>query len=267
MKKIRILVDGHVLDHEHQGTASYIAGLYSALSEKEQCEIFVATANQESIIKYFGSNTKVHWVPLYSKNKYRRLVIEFDQLTKDIKPDYSHFQYITPLIKRNKWINTIHDILFLDYPDYFPLSYRFKNYILFKLAAMRSDVLVTVSQYSKYRIGHHFGIAQENIVVTPNAVDDILAVEAVSINQLQNTRYFVYVSRFEPRKNQHKLIEAFYKADLGSDVKLVLVGVSTIVYPELAVQLKDNRKNQLVRLQGLQKSELVWLYKNGMIVI
>ena len=263
MKKIRILVDGHVLDGKHQGTSSYIAGLYAELAKKEQCEIFVATAKQESIVKYFGSGSNIHWVPLTSTSKYKRLAVEFDQITKDIKPDYSHFQYITPLIKRNKWINTIHDILFLDFPEDFPVSYRIKNYLLFRLGAIRSNVLLTVSQYSKERISHHFKVAKEAIIVTPNAIDDIARVEASPIKQLENKQYFVYVSRFEPRKNQHKLIEAFYQANLGNDVKLVLVGAPALVYPELEAQLKSNRNNQLLHLQGIEKSELVWLYKNA----
>ena len=263
MKKIRILVDGHILDGERQGTCSYIAGLYAELAKKEQCKIFVATAKQESIIKYFGRDSNINWVPLTSKNKYQRLAVEFDQIAKDIKPDYSHFQYITPLRKRNKWINTIHDILFLDFPEDFPLSYRIKNYLLFRLGAIRSDVLFTVSQYSKQRISHHFKIAKEAILVTPNAINDIARVEASPIKQLVNKEYFVYVSRFEPRKNQHKLIEAFYQANLGDDVKLVLVGAPALAYRELDAQLKSNRNNQLLHLQDIKKSELVWLYKNA----
>lgn len=263
MKKIKILVDGHVLDGKHQGTSSYISGLYSELSKREECDIYIATQDEASVDKYFGQSNHVTWVPLKSKNKYQRLAFEFDALAKKIKPDYSHFQYITPLTKRNKWINTIHDVLFLDFPENFPLSYRIQNYCLFKLGALRSDIVLTVSEYSKQKISQHFNLPLQDIVVTPNAIDDISTVQEKLIKPLENEKFYLYVSRFEPRKNQHLLIESFLKANVGNDAKLVLVGAPALSYPELDMYLTDDFKEKVIHLQGIEKSELVWLYQHA----
>jgi glycosyltransferase involved in cell wall biosynthesis len=263
LKKIKILVDAHVLDGKHQGTSSYITGLYSELSKREECDVFIATKKQESVDKYFDKSTNVTWVPLSSKNKYERLAVEFDALAKKIKPDYSHFQYITPLTKSNKWINTIHDVLFLDFPENFPLSYRIQNYCLFKIGALRSDILLTVSEYSKQQISHHFKVSQQDIIVTPNAIDDISAVPAKSIKPLESSKFYLYVSRFEPRKNQHLLIESFLKSNAANDSKLVLVGAPALAYPELEKHLSNIPNNRVMHLQGIEKSELVWLYQHA----
>ena len=263
MKKIKILVDAHVLDGKHQGTSSYISGLYSELSKREECDIYIATQKQKSVEKYFGKSNNVTWVPLTSTNKYQRLAFEFDSLVKKLKPDYSHFQYITPLLKRNKWINTIHDVLFLDFPENFPLSYRIQNYCLFRLGAMRSDIVLTVSEYSRQRVSQHFNLPQQNIIVTPNAIDDISAVAVKPINILENERFYLYVSRFEPRKNQHLLIESFLKSNVRNTAKLVLVGAPALSYPELEQYLTDDFKDKIIHLQGIDKSELVWLYQNA----
>lgn len=263
MQKIKILVDGHVLDGKHQGTSSYISGLYSEMSKREECEIFIATEKEASVVKYFNNSINVTWLPLTSKNKYQRLSFEFDSLARKIKADYSHFQYITPLTKSNKWINTIHDVLFLDFPENFPLSYRIQNYCLFKLGAMRSDILLTVSEYSKQRISAHFNTSAQDITVTPNAIDDISSVVGQAVTGLENTQFFIYVSRFEPRKNQHLLIESFLKSNAANSAKLVLVGAPALPYPELDKYLTRDFNDKIIHLQGIDKSELVWLYQNA----
>lgn len=264
MKKIRILVDGHVLDGKHQGTSSYISGLYTEVSKRSECEVFVATEKKESIEKYFAGNENINWIPLKSNNKYQRLAVEFDRIAKDIKPDFSHFQYITPLIKRNKWVNTIHDLLFLDFAENFPLSYRIKNHSLFRLSALRSDILLTVSDYSKKRISDLFRLPESKLTVTPNAIDDISDVLSKEVDNLLNEKFYLYVSRFEKRKNQHLLIESFIDSKAYLSSKLVLVGAPALPYPELEYYLNnDEYKDKILHFQGIEKSELVWLYRNA----
>ncbi|EOK5702644.1 glycosyltransferase family 4 protein [Vibrio vulnificus] len=260
MNRIKIFVDGHVLDGKPQGTCSYIAGLYGALSKNENFEIYVATNNYESIIKYFGGNNNVKWVKLNSKSKYFRLAYELTMIERKIKPDFSHYQYITPLFKFGRWINTIHDLLFIDFPSNFPLKYRLINYLLFKISAIRSDVILTVSSYSKNRISKHFNIKENDIVVTPNAVDNILSFGEESIGFLENEKFFIYVSRIEPRKNQDLLARAFLMANIPLDTKLVLVGAKSLAYPLLDDLLKNDR---IVHLEGISNENLVWLYKNA----
>jgi glycosyltransferase involved in cell wall biosynthesis len=264
MSKLKILVDGHVLDGKHQGTSSYISGLYSAVAKKGECELYIATEKESSMQKYFNDSPNINWVPLKACGKFSRLSIEFDRISKAVKPNYSHFQYITPLIKREKWINTIHDILFLDFPQEFPLKYRLQNHALFRLSALRSDVLTTVSNYSKERISHHFKIAKDKIVVTPNAVDDISKVQGKAITNLIGQNFFIFVSRLEPRKNQHLLIDAFIQAKLAPETKLILVGAPALEYKELTDRLANSSiSSRVIHLQGLTQGELVWLYQNA----
>jgi len=264
MSKLKIFVDGHVLDGKHQGTSSYISGLYSALAKKNECELYIATEKESSMQKYFNDISNINWVPLNSRGKFSRLSTEFDRISRAVKPDYSHFQYITPLIKREKWINTIHDILFLDFPQEFPLKYRIQNHALFRLSALRSDLLTTVSNYSKERIAHHFKIAKDKIVVTPNAVDGISKVQPKPLTNLVGQDFFIFVSRLEPRKNQHQLIDAFIQAKLAPETKLVLVGAPALEYKELTDRLSNRSiSNRVIHLQGLSQNELVWLYQNA----
>jgi len=258
---IKILVDGHVFDGKPQGSCSYIAGLYGEISKNSMFDIYIACQYEESFVKYMGADSKAKWIPLKSTNKYARLAHGFDGLCDKIKPDYSHFTYITPLRKKSKWINTIHDILFLDFPGLFPFSYRLKNHVLFRASALRSDLVLTISQYSKERLSSNFKLAKGNILVTPIGISDFSDVVPEKINKLQNEKYFLYVSRFEPRKNQHSLINAFNQCQFEG-AKLVLVGSSFVEYPELQALLSLNKEN-IVLFENISRGELKWLYANS----
>ena len=181
-----------------------------------------------------------------------------------IKPDYAHFNYICPPIKTGPWINTIHDVLFLDHPEYFPLSYRLKNRLLFQASAMRSEKVFTVSQFSRDAISRHFGLDKQQIAVIPAAPDAFIDASDEPVDGLQPGRFAVYVSRFEPRKNQHSLVEAFHalNTELPVGTKLVLVGYPALPYPELDRALAQ--AGERVRLlSNITNAQLTWLYRNA----
>lgn len=263
-KKTRILVDAHVLDGRPQGTCSYIAGLYGALANRDDVQIFLATEREDSVARWLPQSAGLEWVPLRSHSKYQRLAVEFDQLSRHIAPDFTHFQYITPLRKYGKWINTIHDLLFLDFPSLFPARYRVVNGLLFHISAMRSDVLLTVSNYSRDAIARHFGIPKNRIFVTPNGIGAFENSVEKSVTGLEPGSFFVFVSRFEPRKNQDGLVRSFreVKPQLPAGFKLVLVGSHAMNYPSLDKEIALMGDDLLI-FNNLSLAELIWLYRNS----
>lgn len=262
-----ILVDGHVLDGKPQGSSAYIAGLYRAVADMGAADIRIAAHDPESLVRWGLDKPGIEWVPLTATGRFERLAIEMTGLQTRIGADFSHFQYITPLIKRSRWINTQHDLLFLDLPQHFSLGYRIKNHALFRLSALRSDVVLTVSDYSRNAIHRHFGIPLERIHVTCNAPDSFIDAPDDVVEGLQPGRFVVFVSRFEPRKNQHALVEAFcnLRAELDPDIQLVLVGYPALAYPELDAALAAARaEGDRVRvLSNLSHTQLTWLYRHG----
>lgn len=264
MSKPRILVDGHVLDGKPQGSSAYIAGLYRAVAETGGADVCIACHNEASLTRWSLDQSGVDWIPLNSSNKFSRLALEMVHLQSRLSPDFSHFQYITPLIKKSKWINTLHDLLFLDHPELFPLGYRVKNQALFRLSAVRSDIILTVSYYSRDAIHRHFGISLERIHVTPNAPDSFVDAPDTPVAGLTAGRFLVYVSRFEPRKNQHALVQAIddIAGDLDEDFRLVLVGYKALAYPALDAALERAGERVQV-LSNLSHSQLTWLYRHA----
>lgn len=264
IRKPVILVDGHVLDGKPQGTSTHIVGLYSEVAQRGEAEVLIATEREDSISRWFPDREDIKWVPLRATNKYRRLATEFDVLAERYAPDYMHFQYIAPVRKRTRWIVTVHDLLFLDLPKYFPLRYRVQNRLLFGVSAKRADIVLTVSKYSQAAIARHFGIEAGNIAVTNNGLDSFAGVEPKPVADLEPSNFFLYVSRFEPRKNQDGLIRALreIRNELPEDFQLVLVGNPALAYPAFDAELAA--AGPLVRcLSDLSFDELVWLYRNA----
>ena len=167
--KIKIIVDAHIFDHSFQGTATYIHGLYTALVENEQVEITLGAHDTDHLQSIF-TDPRFKFVALKSDSPYKRLLFEYPSLIKEGKYDYAHFQYIVPFFKNTRFINTIHDVLFLKFKNLFPWSYRVSKGNLFRFSAKRSDIILTVSDYSRKHIAHDFKIKESSIYVTPNAV-------------------------------------------------------------------------------------------------
>jgi glycosyltransferase involved in cell wall biosynthesis len=233
MKTIKIFVDCHVFDGNFQGTTTYIKGLYSELLQDKNFH-FVFAANDIAFLEtIFGTHENLTYVAYKSANKFARLLFDIPKIIKRHNIDYAHFQYVVPPFKKCRYIVTIHDVLFLDFPQSFPLTYRIKNKFLFKSSAKYSEIVLSVSEYSKKQIQRHLNI--KDIVVTPNAVDkvffepyDKISVKELVKNKFGAANYFLFVSRWEPRKNHHRLLKAFVENQHHKTHDLVFVGDKAI---------------------------------------
>ena len=273
--RIKIFVDCHIFDKNFEGTRTYITGLYQELIKDKRIDFFFAAENIEILRETFGNNSNVNYLKLYSKNKFYRLLFDIPKLIKKNKIDYAHFQYIVPPVKYCKYINTIHDLLFLEYPEYFPWLYRVKNKFLFRESAKLSNIVFTVSEYSKEQIQKRFGI--QNVSITPNAVNDVFfekfdkevikAKVKVSFN-LED--YFIYVSRWELRKNHHFLLEVFVENKFYNNFSLVLVGKKDLPNPKfdkLYESLPISIKEKIVILEKVDFEQLQLLIRGARLSI
>lgn len=263
--KIKVLVDAHIFDSSFQGTSTYIRGLYSALVEDPEFEITLAAKNTQRLRTLFPDQ-RFKFVELPSESKIKRLGVDLPALIREHKFDFAHFQYIIPLKKECKYINTIHDLLFMDFPSYFPWTYRFTKFFTFGLSAKRADVLCTVSEYSKRAIQKHFRISAEKIIITPNAVDPFRGnlVDIKTKHKLD--KYILYVSRFEPRKNHYTLLKAFIELGLyNQGYKLVFIGrFKDVENPKYTIYfngLSQDQKEAVLYFENLPDQELYSFYK------
>jgi len=270
-KPLRLLVDCHVFDGNLQGTTTYLKGLYTALISDRSIHFFLVAFDTDNLETIFGSHTNVTYLKYNSHNKFVRLLWEIPRLIKKNAIDYAHFQYVVPPIKNCRFIVTIHDVLFLDYTQYFPLSYRVKNKFLFKKSAESSNIVLTVSNYSKTQIQKHFQIPE--VTITPNAVDaafvdsyDKPTVQAQVKDKFDIENYWVFTSRWEPRKNHISLLKCFVENEHYKIYELVFIGDMAIgdpLYTEYYNALDQKIKDRVITLAKVNFEDLVSLIRGA----
>lgn len=271
--KPHIFVDGRVFDTTYQGTRTYIQNLYTFIDKFERFEIFLASNEPEKTALFFP-NSNIHFISYTTKtnNKIARAFREIPDLINRYKIDIAHFQYVSPVIKNCKQIVTIHDILFKEFPNEFPLQYRIVKNITFYLSAKKADILTTVSDYSKQAIAHYFHLPLNNIHVIPNGVAEIyfqpyneLEAKKFILQKYNLENFILYVSRIEPRKNQAALITAYVELKLyNKKQKLVFIGKQDIKVPEITAILNnvsEEIKKNIYFLENIPDMDLLNFYR------
>ena len=274
MKDLKFFVDCSVFDRSPQGTTTYIEGFYKEMIKHSQHHFYFAS-HTDNFKNSFGDHKNVTFLKYSSANKYIRLLIDIPKFIKNLNIDYAHFQYIIPPIKYCKYIVTIHDVLFLDYPKQFPLRYKLSKKYLFKWSIKYADIVLTVSEYSKNRILNHFN--RHDVMVTPNAVNPSFFGEYDKKQLVEEVKskygiedYFLFVSRWEPRKNHNLLLKVFIEKEYYKNYHLVFIGEKAIPnkdYSSYFESLSKEMQQKIVDLNKLDFDSLVAIVRGARLSI
>lgn len=116
--------------------------------------------------------------------------------------------------------STIHDVVFLDIPELAGKLGTMVRKFFYKYACWNSDIIFTVSQFSKDRILYHLK-TKKPVVITYTAVPEWLNSE----KKIAKEDMILFVGNIKRHKGLHTLLPAFKLAkDNGLNAKLVIVG-------------------------------------------
>lgn len=192
--------------------------LYLRLSEKEKClEHFKDSIDEDKVkLKFISSNL----------NFFTNMFILQRKAIRD-GIDIFLYQNFTPLFpsKKIKNIAYVHDLLFLDYPQYFSF---FENllYRLIPFLIKKANWIVTISNSEKNRISRHLKFPIQKILVVHHGVNESFQAPVEKcgndINEKYNlpSEYVLYIGRINIRKN----IPTLLKAIALTKMNLVLIG-------------------------------------------
>ncbi len=180
-----------------------------------------------------------------------------------------------------KSVVTIHDLIFLRYPELYPAIDRFIYNKKFRYACQNADSIVAVSEQTKADIMEFYEIPSERIRViyqdcqaifypstTLRVRQDTLRVrEEILKKYALEKPYVLCVSSFSERKNQKRLVEAFRQLDLP-EYELILVGGKTKYSEELFLNPPLGRFDASIRgLFDVPSADLPALYQGASLCV
>src|SRR5579871_2958155 len=114
---MRFAVDAHAIGRHLTGNEVYVRSLLNAFGAHDQdCE-FVAYVSEESARPSIPSSIPVRPI---SANPFVRLGFELARRVREDNPDLLHVQYTAPLGCPVPVVVSVHDVSFLEHPEYFP---------------------------------------------------------------------------------------------------------------------------------------------------
>lgn len=163
--------------------------------------------------------------------------------------------FLLPAGDYKKLVVAVHDVIFLDHPEWFLESdVSFFTQSLKKTLA-RANQVITVSEASKAAIVAKALISADRIKFVPPGVDFIPPTgdELARVKKLYNLpdSYLLFLGTLEPRKNILRILDAYRMlADSGLKFPLILAGRRGWLGQELEDKLASLNLGEKVRLLG-----------------
>ncbi|MEO8298134.1 MAG: glycosyltransferase family 1 protein [Burkholderiales bacterium] len=252
LQRPRIGVDFHTYDGKFQGSRSHLLGLYReaiTLAPEIDFVFFLAEPDKLAREQPAFRAANVTLVPMTRRNALARLAWQLPWQLRLQRLDLLHMQYRLP-IGPGRWAGryacTIHDLLFESHPQYFPSTFRRLLHWTGLTAVQRSELLFTVSHFTRGEMARLYGVAPERIALTANGVDTARfrpgadGAGLVRAHGLVPGGYLCTVGRIEPRKNHLTLLRAYAQMPQPR-LPLLIIGQHDPEFGRVAVRQEVER--------------------------
>jgi glycosyltransferase involved in cell wall biosynthesis len=228
---MRFSVDAHAIGQHLTGNETYIRNLLNSFAGLDKDSDFIAYISRPGVLDDLPERFVKRAV---SANPFVRLGVDLPRRLRQDRPRLLHVQYTAPLFCPAPVLVSVHDVSFLEHPEYFSpfraLQLRFTVRRTVKLAAR----VLTASEFSKRSILAAYPMPDEKVVVVPNGVSSAFrplpretARRLVRQSLGFDHPFILTVGDLQPRKNYLGLIRAFEElvgAHPELPHQLVLVG-------------------------------------------
>jgi glycosyltransferase involved in cell wall biosynthesis len=259
-------VDAHAIGRHLTGNEVYVRNLLSGFASLDDDSEFIAYVSQESaaVPSFFVKR-------MVACNPFMRLGFNLPWKLRQDCPDLIHVQYTAPVACRVPVVVSVHDISFLEHPEYFPAPRALQlRWTVRRTIALAAKVL-TGSEFSRRTIEKAYGLDPEKIKVVPNAASAIFrpvlhesAVNFVRTRFQIMAPFILSVGDLQPRKNQIGLIGAFaemIRSNPQLPHHLVFAGKETWHAPKVASAAATSGVADRIHFTGfVADEELVQLY-------
>src|ERR1700730_1725290 len=161
---MRFAVDAHAIGRHLTGNEVYVRSLLNG---------FAALDRESDFITYLSMEDAEAWVPSrfpvrrIAGNPFIRLGCDLSLKLRRDRPQLIHVQYTAPLACPVPVVVSVHDVSFLEHPDYFEPSRALQLRWSVKRTVRHAARIVTGSEFSRDAIAKAYGLDKEEIAVVP----------------------------------------------------------------------------------------------------
>ncbi|MDQ6707678.1 MAG: glycosyltransferase family 4 protein [Acidobacteriota bacterium] len=265
---MRFAVDAHAIGRHLTGNEVYVRSLLQAFARVDKNSEFLTYISEKGAESYVPERFPLRHV---SGNPFVRLGYQLSRSLARDRPELVHVQYTAPLFCPVPVIVTIHDVSFLEHPQYFKRGRGMQLRLTVARTVRSAARVLTVSEFSRNRIAKAYGLDPDKISVAPYAASSSFRV----INREHATQhvrshfglsepFVLSVGDLQPRKNHIGLIAAFTKlvrAHPALRHQLVLVGKDTWFGAQVHEAARNSGVADRIRFTGFVPDEdLLKLY-------
>jgi len=203
-----------------------------------------------------------------------RLISVCSQIKKEKVDLYHGLSGEIPIGLNNsgvKTVVTIHDLIFMRYPNLYSFFDRKIHYYKFKYAANNADLVIAISEQTKKDIVTYLKINPEKIKVIYQGCAPVFK-EEIPTEFIELTRkkyqlpshFILNVGTIEKRKNVLSVIKAIKEID----TQLVVIGKKTDYFKEVNNYIVENNiQNKVIFLENVELKELASIYRMASVFI
>jgi glycosyltransferase involved in cell wall biosynthesis len=265
---MRFSVDAHAIGQHLTGNETYIRNLLNNFARLDKDAEFVTYLSRASAFSDVPHRFAKRLVP---ENPYLRVGLDLSRKTRQDAPELLHVQYTSPLFCPVPIVATVHDLSFLEHPEYFTRFRALQLRLSVKRTVARAARIITVSEFSKESILRAYGLPDEKVVVIPNGVssefrpiDREMARRALQPEL--RVPFILCVSDVQPRKNHLRLVAAFeslLKAHPKLPHHLVFVGKETWFSPVVKAAAAKSGVANRIHFTGFVSDDQLLRYYNA----
>lgn len=211
---MRFAVDAHAIGRHLTGNEVYVRSLLNAFgAQNRDCE-FVAYVSNDEARALVPSRIRTRTV---ARNPFMRLGFDLSMKVREDRPSLLHVQYTAPLGCPVPVVVSVHDVSFLEHPEYFTRGRCLQLQWTVRRTVARAARILTGTEFSRNSILKVYGdLDEDKVVVVPNAaasefrpISRDAAMATVRERWGVPGPFILSVGDLQPRKNHIGLIRAF----------------------------------------------------------
>jgi len=274
---MRFSVDAHAIGRHLTGNEVYIRNLLNGFAALDQTSEFIAYLSSD--VNGASSAVPARFLQRQvSANSLVRLGVDLSRRLREDQPDLLHVQYTAPLNCPVPVIASVHDISFLEHPEYFTWARALQLRLTVPRTMARAVRVLTPSQFSRSAILRAYNIHPSRVKVVPIAVSRTFRPVPRDWAAVMVQRRFgiagpfvLTVGDLQPRKNQLGLIEAYEELIASCpqiEHQLVIVGKDTWFSDKVHARVRESRFADRIHFTGwVTDDDLVQLYGAGDLMV